>query len=73
MMEKYFNTGMTLADLKKPLITLDHAVILPKIGCIGFKESVIKWFESYLSNRKFFVELEFVFSDTGLMNCSAPQ
>ena len=41
--------------------------------CIGFKESVIKWFQSYLSNRKFFVTLENVFSDAGLINCGVPQ
>ena len=41
--------------------------------CIDFKESVIKWFRSYLSNRKFFVTLENVFSDAGLINCGVPQ
>ena len=41
--------------------------------CIGFKESLIKWFQSYLSNRKFFVTLENVFSDVGLINCGVPQ
>ena len=41
--------------------------------CIGFKESIIKWFQSYLSNRKFFVTLENVFSDAGLINCVVPQ
>ena len=30
---------------------------------------VIKWFQSYLSNRNFFVTLENVFSDAGLINC----
>ena len=41
--------------------------------CISFKESVIKWFESNLSNRKFFVALENVFSDAGLIDRGAPQ
>ena len=41
--------------------------------CIGFKESVIKWFESYLSNRKFFMTLENTFSDAELINCGVPQ
>ena len=40
--------------------------------CVGFKESVIKWFQSYLSNRKFFVTLENVFSDAELIDCGAP-
>ena len=41
--------------------------------CIGIKESVIKWFQSYLLNRTFLVTLEDVFSDTGLINCGVPQ
>ena len=41
--------------------------------CIGFTESFIKWFQSYLSNRKFFVTLENVFSDAGQINCGGSQ
>ena len=41
--------------------------------CIGIKESVSKWFQSYLLNRTFLVTLEDVFSDTGLINCGVPQ
>ena len=41
--------------------------------CIGFKESVIKWFQSHLSSRKFFATLENIFSDAGLINCGVPQ
>ena len=41
--------------------------------CIGLKESVVKWFQSYLSKRKFLVTLENVFSDVGLIHCGAPQ
>ena len=41
--------------------------------CIGFKESVIKWFQSCLSNKKFFVTLEIVFSYVRLINCGVPQ
>ena len=35
---------------------------------IGFETPVVKWFESYLSNRKFFVSLDNVFSETGILN-----
>ena len=44
-----------------------------KMKCIGFKGSVIKWFQLYLSNGKLFVTLENVFSDAGLTKCAAPQ
>ena len=72
-MDKGFHTGMILVDLQKAFSTLDHTVLLQKMECIGFKESVIKWFQSYLSNRKLFVTLENVISDTGLINCGVPQ
>ena len=41
--------------------------------CVGFKKPVIKWFKSYLSNRKFFVSVEGVFSEEGLLTCGVPQ
>ena len=72
-MDKGFHTGMILTDLQKAFDTLDHIVLLQKVECIDFKESVIKWFQSYLSNRKFFVTLENVFPDAGLINCGVPQ
>ena len=43
------------------------------MGCIGFIEPVIKWFQSNLSNRKIFVGLEDGFSGAGFINCGVPQ
>ena len=68
-MDKIFHTGMTLVDLKKPFGKLDHTVLLQWMERIGFKESVIKCFKLYLSNRKFFVTLENVFPYAGLSIC----
>ena len=72
-MGKGFHTGMIVIDLQKAFDTLDHTILLQKMECIGFKDSVIKWFQSYYSNKKFFVTLENVFSDAGLINCGVPQ
>ena len=72
-MGKGFHTGMIIVDLQKAFDTFNHTVLLQKMKCIGFKESAIKWFQSYLSNREFFVTLENVFSDAGLVNCGVPQ
>ena len=69
-MDKGFHAGMILVDLQKVFETLDHTVLLQKMEYIGFKESVIKWLQSYLSNRKSFVTLENVFSDVGVLWCS---
>ena len=61
--DKGFHTRMILVNLQVAFGTLAHTVLKKKMECLGFKESVIKWFQSYLSNRKFFVTLENVFSD----------
>ena len=68
-----FHTGMIIVDSEKAFDTLDHTILLQKIESVGFKESVIKWFQSYLSNRKSFVALEDIFADAGLINCGVPQ
>ena len=40
---------------------------------LGFRTSVIKWFESYLSNIKFLVCIDNVFSEAGTWKYSAQQ
>ena len=47
-MDKCFYTGMILVDLQKASDTLDPTVLQQKMECTGFKESVIKWFQSYI-------------------------
>ena len=54
-MDKQMDTGMILVDLQKAFDTLDHGFLLEKMKYFGFQTSVIKWFESYLSSRKFLV------------------
>ena len=39
----------------------------------GFQTSAIKWFESFLSNRKFLVCIYKVFSSAQTLKCSVPQ
>ena len=55
------HTGMILVDFQKAFDTLNHGVLLAKMKYFGFRTSVIKWFESYLSNRKFFVCIDVLF------------
>ena len=64
---------MVLTDLQKTFDTVDHNVLLKNMECVGFKKPVIKWFKSYLSNRKFFVSIEVVFSEEGLLTCGVLQ
>ncbi|CAB4027542.1 Hypothetical predicted protein, partial [Paramuricea clavata] len=44
--------GAVFLDLAKAFDTVDHCILLSKLSAIGVSPSSIKWFESYLSNRK---------------------
>ena len=43
------------------------------MGCVGFSEKVILWFESYLSGRTFQVNIDRKFSDPGILTCGVSQ
>ena len=47
--------------------------MLGKMKCLGFSESVVKWFHSYLTSRTFFVSVDNTFSEVGHINCGVPQ
>ena len=49
--ENYKLTGMILIDLQKAFDTIDHKLLLQKMEYLGFAESTINWFTSYLANR----------------------
>ena len=68
-MDRQMHTGMVLVDCQKTFDTLDHEVLLEKMKYFGSRISVIKWFESYLSNKIFFD----VFSETGTLKYGVPQ
>ena len=71
--DKQMHTGMVLEDLQKAFDTLDLGVLLKKMKCFGWRASVIKWFASYLSNRKFLICIVNVFSEAGTLKYSIPQ
>ena len=72
-MGKGMHTGMILIDLQKAFDMLNHLILFEKMECFGFEISVIKWFESYLTNRTFFVSVDNVFSEAGKVACAVPQ
>ena len=65
-------TGMILIDLQKAFDTINHDILLKKLSIIGFPDHTVKWFQSYLSNRKFTVNLEnsFFGSFKHIMRCA---
>ena len=65
--------NLILIDLQKGFDTIDHEILLKKMGCIGFLEEVILWFQLYLSGRTFKVNIDKKFSDPGNCACRVPQ
>ena len=64
---------MIVIDLQKVFNTIDHKILIEKIKCMGFSNDITKWFECYLSNRMFSVNVENSFSDKALISCGVPQ
>ena len=66
-------TGMILIDLQKAFDTINYDILLKKLSIIDFSDHTVKWFQSYLSNRKLTVNLENSFSEVSSISCGLPQ
>ena len=66
-------TGMILIDLQKAFDTIDREILLLKMKYLGFAESTINWFRSYLEERTFLVDVNGVLSNPGnlALRCSS--
>ena len=64
---------MILINLQKAFDSINHDIFLKKLRIIGFSDHSITWFQSYLSNRKFTVNLENSFSEISSISCGVPQ
>ncbi len=60
-------------DLSKAFDTVDHTILLGKLENYGIRGHALKWFESYLSNRKHYVEIENTSSKLFDVYCGVPQ
>ena len=65
--------GTVFVDLKKAFDTVDHNILLQKLNHYGVQELDLKWFESYLSNRKQFIRIDGVDSSIQNINTGVPQ
>ena len=57
-MDKGLMTGMALLDLQKAFDTVDHTILIDKLGAMGVSSNSREWFSSYLSGRTQFVYLK---------------
>ena len=63
----------TLLDIKKAFDSVDHAILLKKLEHYGIRGLPLKWFESYLSGRKCYTEIDSIKSDIRIFNVGVPQ
>ena len=66
-------TGIILIDLQKAFDSINHDILLKKLSIISFSDHTVKWFQSYLSNRKFMVNIENSFSEVSSISRGVPQ
>ena len=60
-------------DLSKAFDTIDHHILLEKLSHYRIDGVALRWFQSYLSNRKQFITLEGVESDNMDISVGVPQ
>ena len=62
-----------ILDLKKAFDTVSHDILLNKLEHYGVRGLALKWFGSYLSDRKQFVSVSGVSSDILEVKCGVTQ
>ncbi|KAI2665842.1 RNA-directed DNA polymerase from mobile element jockey [Labeo rohita] len=65
---------MVLLDLTAAFDTVDHEILLSRMEfCVRVKDTVLKWFRSYLAGRKFSVSFGPFSSAKAPLTCGVPQ
>ena len=60
-------------DLRKAFDTVNHKILLEKLQHYGVRRMPFNWFQSYLTNRKQYVEVNGASSDVLDVMCGVPQ
>ena len=67
------HTLSIFCDLSKAFDIIDHSILLYKLQNMGVRGVTLKWLESYLTNRKQYVEIENTKSDIKIIKHGVPQ
>ena len=65
--------GVVFLDLKKAFDTIDHSIILRKLKIYGTEQESLKWFQSYLDDRKQVCCVNGHMSNSRSVSCGVPQ
>ena len=65
--------GVLFLDIKKAFDTVNHNILLSKLGCYGIRGLALSWFQSYLSNRKQICKVNNSLSTFQNITCGIPQ
>ena len=65
--------SVVFLDLSKAFDTVDHAILLSKLTKYGLNEEAVRWFKSYLSDRRQRCLVNGHLSSSRLIKCGVPQ
>ena len=66
-------TAVTFVDIKKAFDTVNHEILLQKLELYGIHNKEMKWFCSYLTNRKQCCKVNGKISNIESVTCGVPQ
>ena len=66
-------TAVTFVDLKNAFDTVNHEILLQKLELYGIHNKEMKWFRSYLTNRKQCCKVNRKISNIESITCGVPQ
>ena len=69
---KKYGCGIFI-DLRKAFDNVNHDILLKKLEHYGIRGNALKWFRSYLPNRKQYVSLNGECSESKHITCGVPQ
>ena len=71
--DEKMKTGGVYLDISKAFDTVNHDILLAKLEFYGIRKNELMWFQSYLRDRKQYVEIEGEKSDEYITNIAVPQ